>query len=270
MIQQFTDRFNIDVGLSEARKRFVNRANNLVFTDFYNGLDQDLRYHIHLEIASALGERYVELQPLPELIGDDFLRNLQALETFYSACVQPKMPLGSLEMFSKMFEVDSLIPRLMNDSEIDLEIKWINGKFIRSGAKLLDDRLVNDNLHWLRGNKYKSVITPFEKGLEHLLHSEKRPQLLSDVITDMYEALEALSRIVTGRPNRDLSANQQLFISKVNASEHYKKILAEYVSYANAFRHAIQNDTARPVLSSSEVESFVYMTGLFIRLAVQE
>ena len=84
----------------------------------------------------------------------------------------------------------------------------------------------------------------------------------------MYEAVEALAKIVTGRPNKDLSANAELFISKVKASDHYKKLLKEYIAYANEFRNAEQGPGTRPVASRAEVESFVYLSGLFIRLAV--
>ena len=84
----------------------------------------------------------------------------------------------------------------------------------------------------------------------------------------MYEAVEALAKIVTERP-KDLSANAELFISKVNVSDHYKILLKDYVAYAHKFRHAEDRRGARPMPSRAEVESFIYLTGLFIRLAVQ-
>ncbi len=165
--------------------------------------------------------------------------------------------------------VDSLIRQLLEESEVDLGIKWVGGKFLKSGAQLLDDELVNDPLNWLRDKNYLTVIAPFEKGLNHLLHSDKRPELLADVVTDMYEALEALSKIITERPTKDLSANREIFISKVKASNEYKKILAAYIEYANEFRHAKEEGNIKPDISPREVESFVYLTGLFIRLAIQ-
>ena len=85
----------------------------------------------------------------------------------------------------------------------------------------------------------------------------------------MYEALEALAKIVTGR-DKDLSANQQSLISKVNASEHYKTLLKDYIDYANEFRHAASEKTPKPQISEREAESFVYLTGVFIRLAMPE
>ncbi len=112
------------------------------------------------------------------------------------------------------------------------------------------------------------MLRPFKKGLEDLIHSIKTPTRLQDVVTDMYEALEALAKIVTGRGDKDLSANMELFIKAVQVSDIYKPILKEYIAYANKIRHAGKDGQPKPDLTRKEVESFVYLTGVFIRLAV--
>ncbi|MCX5892172.1 MAG: hypothetical protein NTW80_04230, partial [Deltaproteobacteria bacterium] len=223
---KFINRFDIEVGQDEARKRFVNRAYNRIYKFFYN-IEQNERYRIHIEIVSALGEKYSYGVDLSHTIGNEFYRNLLAIETMYE-CVD----------YHSRKLLDILIKLLMHESEVDLGIRWTKGRFIKSGAKLLDNKLVNNDMDWLRENKYITVLTPFEKGLNHFLHSDKRPELLSDVITDMYESLEALSKIITKHPKKDLSANRELFLSKIKASDVYKKILSEYINYANEFRHA--------------------------------
>ena len=157
---------------------------------------------------------------------------------------------------------------LLQQSEFNLGIQWQDGKFIRTGAKLLDDKLINEPLHWLKEKSYESVLTPFSKGLELFLQAQKRPELLADVITDMYESIEALAKFLTGRPEKDLSANRELFLKRIKASESYKIILKDYIDYANEFRHAMEEGKSKPSLSQSEAESFVYLTGLFIRLAI--
>jgi len=256
---KFTERFAIDVDLEEARKRFVNRVYNRAFLSFFLHLSEGERYRIHKEIISALGDKYQFHINLSDQIGNDYHRNLQALEVLFN----------SINDGYYREKANDLIVNLLVESEVDLGVRWENGRFIKSGAKILDDKLVNDVLHWLRDNAYTSVINPFEKGIEHFLHSEKRPELLSDVITDMYESLEALSKIVTNRPDKDLSSNRELFISKVKASSGYKKLLAEYINYANEFRHAAEEGKTKPSLNPAEVESFIYLTGVFIRLAMQ-
>jgi hypothetical protein len=43
----------------------------------------------------------------------------------------------------------TLARELLNMVEVDLGIDWQEGQFVRTGAALFDDKLVNDNLHWL-------------------------------------------------------------------------------------------------------------------------
>ena len=245
--------------MEEAQKRFVNRIHNRVFDYFFEELIGYDLPKVKKAIANALGDRYSPHHSSIDPIGGDFHRNLLAIETIYKYSI-----LASYNCE----KIDTLIETTLNESEIDLCVRWKNGQFLPSGAKLLDDELVNKTLHWLRYQKYENVLTPFEKGLSHLLHSQKRPELLSDVITDMYEALEALSKIVTNRPDKDLSANRELFIKEIKASAAYKKILSEYINYANKFRHGVDGEKKKPNLNAKEVESFVYLTGLFIRLAM--
>jgi hypothetical protein len=263
----FHERFGIEVGTDEARRQFINRVSNLVFDDLIDSLYGVTPYEVHRNLAQALGEKYDSLTSklaLDSYVGNDFYRCLKVLETLYRVL---KYMGTSEESLSK------LIDDIIQDSEIDLGISWQPPIFVPTGAKLLDERLVNDPLHWLDEPKYKSVYDPFKDGLSHFLESQKKPHLLKDVITDMYEAVEALAKIVTGRFNDDLSANRQLFIKNIKASKSYKwlidQLLKDYIAYANDFRHAEDQPGTRPVPSRDEVESFMYLTGLFIRLAVQ-
>lgn len=160
------------------------------------------------------------------------------------------------------------IEDLLDKSEIDLGIIFKDGKFYPSGAKILDEKLINENLDWIINLNYDSIYEPFNKALQHLLNARNQPELLSDVVTDMYEALESAVKIYLGN-NRDLSGNREKFISEINVSVDYKKILKEYISFANNFRHGTGEGDKKPNLSYYEVESFVYLTGLFIRLALE-
>jgi hypothetical protein len=159
--------------------------------------------------------------------------------------------------------------RSIGDSEVDLGISWQWPNFVPTGARLLDERLIHDPLHWLDEPKYRAVYDPFKNGLSHFRESHWKPHLLNNAITEMYEVVEALAKIVTGRPNKEPSGNAELFISKIKASDHHKKLLKDYIAYAGDFRHAEDPPGARPVPSRDEVESFMYLTGVFIRLAVQ-
>ena len=167
---KFNERFNIEVGAEEAQQRFVNRAYNELYLSFFWDLPDNQRSKIHKGVASALGDRFQHNQTLDKLVGQDFLRNLHAIEAFY----------GELNQYSS-YQQDraiQIIRGLLSKSEIDLGIDWQDGKFYRKGAKLLDEALVNDSLHWLRNKSYESVQKPFEKGLRHLLEAHVRMELL--------------------------------------------------------------------------------------------
>ena len=157
---------------------------------------------------------------------------------------------------------------IISKSESDLGIRWENGKFIRTGAKLFDDELLNDPLKWLRRKGHPTIIEPFEKARHHFLEAESQPKVLSDVITDAYEALEALAKIVLDN-NQELSKNREKFVSKIKGKEFHKKILKEYVDYGCKYRHAADPKAPRPQPTIAEAEFFLYFTGTFIRLVVE-
>jgi hypothetical protein len=259
MAEKFHERFHIEVPIEEAKRRFVNRAHNVLLQASSNSWS-DIREwdKVMKAIATYLGEPYTPGEGYR--IGDagrytrrEFERTLDALEGLTRAF--PAKPVGQI------------ISSILDMAEVDLGVCWDGKQFLPSGAKLLDEKLVNDSLQWLRGKGYQTVLEPFEKALGHLLRARSSPELLSDVVTDAYEALEALAEIVTGKDTK-LDAIQQEFISRINASDDYKRILKEYIAFAHKFRHGAAAPDKKPELSYAETESFVYLTGVFIRLAI--
>jgi hypothetical protein len=227
----FHERFDIPLPDTEAQRRFMNRLNTLLLDEVYEdlevaGVDLD---ELDRDLAYVLGE--TSMPGLRPYIGGDFHRFLQVVESMYQLVREPDIR----EVWS------AAILRVIADSEVDLGISWQPPIFVRTGARLLDERLVNEPLRWLLAPRYESVLRPFEKGLSHYLEASEKPERLADTITDMYEAIEALARIETRR-NRDLSGNRELFISSVGASDYYKQLLKDYIAYANQYRHAAQSD----------------------------
>jgi hypothetical protein len=257
MSQKFHQRFNIEVGLDEARRRFINRAHNVIAHDIldkiyeHDGLEE--ASEVERYVCTKLGEQWRGYGCLSSIIGDNFFEHVRALEAFY-------------EHSKTRTWADHDVKQILADSEIDLGIRWNNGHFLPSGSQVLDEKLVNDVLGSLSSKEYGGVLAPFQKGLEYFLRSINKPETLADVVRDMYESLEALAKIVTGN-GKDLSANSELFISRSKISDEYKPILKAYISYANEFRHAADKGQKKAPPSRKEVESFIYLTGLFIRLA---
>ena len=257
--QPFYKRFNISIDLEEVKRRFVNRIRNQVFDSFFvHDVDEEIvRADVLWGIANALGEEYDWDGTFDDFVLNDFEKCLQVLESAYRA----------LDSQNLKKQLSDLVSDAVKSSEIDLGVDWRQGVFVPRGAVLLDEALVNENLAWLSDPQYSNVYGPFDKGLTHYYRMLKEPKFAFDVVTDMYEALEALAKIITNRPNNDLSSNAELFISKVKASDGYKSILRTYIQFANDFRHGIDSKATRSPLKPPEVESFIYLTGIFIRLA---
>lgn len=265
-MEPFHKRFNIKIDIQDAKKRFINRAYNEIFDRYFQLTytrpqnKENKRNLIRRVVASALGMKYEHTVSFEQYIGLDFHKCLQAVEAMYS----------NLQYHEEQRVFEILIKNIMSMSEHDLGIAWRDGHFVPSGAKLLDDALVNENLKWLEDNDLKNILDPFNMGLLHYSESVKNPKKLKDVITDMHEALEATAKWITNS-NSDLSSNTVKFIEELGFSREHREMLKAYVTYANRyFRHA-QNAEEQPVsISPSEAENFIYMTGLFIRFAIEK
>lgn len=263
----FHKRFDIEINDAQAKSHFVSRILNLIEiyfpglqTSYINRKESDDR--ILKLVATELGIRYENQYLFSTYAHDDFVKLLHALEALYNT-------LELLEEGSGT-KVEMIVETVILKSEIDLEIEWKSGVFKKTGAKLLDEELINEPLQWLDDLKYKNVLNPFKKGLSHYMEAQKNPEKLSDTVTDMYEALESMAKVVTGRDNKDLSGNRELFVSKLGLSDYYKKMLKDYIEYACEYRHGVEPTKKREPPKPNEVESFIYMTGLFIRLAIQQ
>ncbi len=255
------ERFGIELGVEEGKRRFVNRVLNFLLESakkeagFRDGMSGEIE--LERSLCSKLGERYAGRGCLENKIGADFVKCLQALEALYE---YPQW---------KIF-TERGIQSILADTEVDIGIRWGNGQFLPAGAPVLDSALVNDPLNLLNIPEYKGVSEAFRKGLAHFLHSTKNPSLLTDVLTDMHEALEAIAKLVC-QNEKELSANREAFISSLGLADPYKRMLKEYIEYANKFgRHAGPQGMSKPVPSRKEVEAFMYLTGLFIRVAVSK
>lgn len=265
----FPQRFDIEVGLETAKQRFVNRVLNAIDSEM-NGLatkhDYPYRYDKEMiYVANVLGEEAIGANPFKYYTGTDFGRLLLCLEALYAA-------LKKYKSFGSSWEIenlDKIIRWALSVSEVDLNVEWDSGIFKKRGAELFDKDLVREPMKWLADPKYKNVLAPFEKGLNHYLEANKKPEKLADTITDMYEALEAMAKSVTGKA-RDLSANRELFVSRLRLGRQYGKMLIDYIDYANDYRHGAEPSKAREIPNPNEVEAFIYTTGLFIRLAVKQ
>ena len=152
---QFHQRFNIEVGIEEARERFVNRVKNIV-PRYLAGIRTGNEYKFCLRhLSYQLGRAYYADFKFVNLVGHSFHDCLQTLEAIYEVLTKPERRIFST----------SIVEHILSLSEVDLGIRWKDGHFYPSGATLLDEQLVNEPLKWLSKPEYRNVLGHFRKGL---------------------------------------------------------------------------------------------------------
>ena len=261
-MSDFPERFGLEVDMEEARKRFIERARNEIF-EFLPRSSDSLFYSWYWyttrlkHFATALGERYhpAKKNIISYIRIEDYNEVLRAIEIIYANADSLRDNVRTM--------MDYRIEKILWLSEIDLGIKWENGKFIPKGAELLEDKLVNDSLNWLRQRNYVTVIEPFEKAINRLHESESKPEMRSYVIEDAYKAIDAIARVIIGN-NKDITNNINEFTEKINGRGFHKKILRNWMGYGNEYRHP-----GSATLTKAEAEFFLYFTGALIRLAME-
>lgn len=257
---KFNQRFtNIDIGVDEARRRFVNRMLFVLFPAYPGIIGNEL------QLASrALGESIRVLADLEKIVRDDFYRMLDMLERL--VIILPDENQKGRQLTASV--LSEQIRQELTAADIDLEVEWKEGKFFHRGARFLDEKLVDDPLEWLRNRGLSVVYEPFIKALEHFLRAHSDERLLSDSITDAYDALEAMAKVVC-RSNQKFDQIREQFITKIGASQKFKKIAREMSLYAHEFRHGASEAKPKPIPTRAEVETFIYTVGIMIRLATE-
>jgi hypothetical protein len=255
----FLTRFNIEINKETSERKFLNRV-DVFMEGLITKIFEKYGYEVYEKIAYKIGvQNYNIYLHINQFYKNDLSNCLHVIEIVYVYLLE--------NSDENARDINNFLKEIMSFDDFTLNIEWRDSKFYPQKLDLLDDELINISLNWLSSNtSYKSVYTAIAKGLDLFIKSKNDSRLLSDVITDMYEALESFAKIITGR-DKDLSSNGELLIKKLNVSDNYKGILKEYVRYANEFRHGSINDKSN--LKSYEVESFVYLTGLFIRLGIE-
>ncbi len=259
MSQHFHQSFGIQVGIDEAKHCFVNRAHNLIIFDILKKDEEEYGFDhasdLERNVCDKLGKGWRGRGCMSTILGEDFLLHIRALEALYKHPNSPK-------------KVGTAARQFLKDSEVDLGIRWRRGQFRTSGSALLDKKTVNDVLMILDNPAHAGAAQVFHKGLDHFLHSTKKHELLSDVVNRMYESLEATAKVICDN-DKDLTGNAESFVSKVKLPDPYKRLLKEYMKYANDLhRHEAEKGKPKAPPSHREVEGFMYLTGIFIRLAL--
>lgn len=267
--KKFNQVFGIQTQIDDEKRGFVNRINQIIFrmidTErtgefeygamfehlcFEMGLNADDVWRKHRRKSDYILDDKEYAPEIRSITNDDFDKTLLILCTLY-------LILGSSKEKQKW--LSSNIQNSLSRSTCDLGVRWKDGFFYPSGAKELDETLVDETLGWL--SKYPDEKKDYQKALEFYI----RGTALTDVVRNCYTAVEGLARNVLGN-SKTLDNNKAELLKKMVLSDGWKSILSSYINYAHEFRHASES---RHDIAKQEVEAYLYMTGLIIRLVLE-
>lgn len=131
--------------------------------------------------------------------------------------------------------------------------------FYPKGAKLLDEKLVNENLDWL--TSYPTAYENFKSALEK--HQNKIYQ--RNLIDDLRLSLELILKRILNNKGR-LEKQEKLlgeYLEREKVPKELRNMYWQLIDYYSKY----QNNYAKhdDKVNSSEVEFMVYLTGTFIR-----
>jgi hypothetical protein len=186
---------------------------------------------------------------------DDFIKFIQYLQSIFwldlKSEVKKKLYLG----FKEDIEL----------SLLDIQIKRIKGDnilFYPNGAKLLDEKVVNDVLDWLIS--YPKVYMNFKAALEKYQNKISQRNLIDDLRLSLELLLKKILNNYMNLENQEKPLGEHL--KKKNVPKQlrnmYWKLIDYYAKYQNNYaKHENKADS----MDSSEIEFIIYLTGTFIR-----
>ena len=188
---------------------------------------------------------------------NDFVEFIKHLQSLFWLDLPPPIK----EKLYKGFKEDIEL------SMLDIELKKVKSNdylFYPKGARLLDEKVVNDVLDWLR--KYPKVYDNFKSALEKYQNKVYQRNL----IDDLRLALELLLKIIL----REKISKKEKLISVIGKYLKQKNVptplrqmfcqslLPYYIEYQNEY--AKHNDK----VSYLELEFMIYLTGTFMRFLI--
>jgi len=266
MLKRFNKIFGIQDSEEDEKKRFVQRINQtaietvegLTYPVSYEKIFNNICYRLgvnaddRISRANHMSFGYeTHIPSLRSLTNDEFLPTLKVLVLLY------KFFEDNNEQQKK---ISVWIEFALSNATIDLGIRWRNGMFYPSGAKLLDEKLIEDPFDWLQD--YPDEKKDFLKALSCYSANDYGGVIIND-----YLVVEGLARKILNN-SKTLDNNKEEMMKKVGLSQQWKALLNNYITYANDYkRHASEN---RHSIKPTEAEAFLYFTGLIVRLLIED
>lgn len=260
-LKRFNEAFGLQDSITVERQRFVQRTNDLVwgYINHWGNWKRGWLQEVCIELGigmqqaqSAAYQRRKVLDPTPQdLTGDDFDATLKLVCVVYHVVSRHADNIAD--------EVDQRVRRVMSLATVDLGVTWNRGMFYPSGAEFLDHGLIEDPFRWLDAAPEPKEL--FRKSVVD--YAQKR---YSDSVAGGFKTLERLAAITLGN-ERTLDNNKGELLQRLGISPQWRSLLNNFMQYANDFaRHASQPQAQ---LEPAEVEAFLYLAGVFVRLILK-
>ncbi len=257
MNENIYERLGIVSDLKNEQKKFFNRIEVLLSKlDYKIKLTGSLILHSDFidKLAFKLGRgrrNFISAY----LNQNDFMQNVIVCQLLLEI-----MPSYAKELY---YFLSDGIMEAFSLSLIDLGVKFKNGYFIKSGVKVLDNKLIFDTLVFL--NKYKTGKKMFEEALRDLLKKD-----YEDAITKAFSAVESITKTILNN-KKAFKNNKEELLKKLSLSQEWKTILLKYEEFANerSSRHGKEETHTKESNNPSEVEAYIYLAGIILRLIEQ-
>jgi hypothetical protein len=260
MSKEFNKSFGIKVSLLQEQSAFINRATSLLHDLRHRVLDEAEYSQLFKTSCFQLGlnaETYIDygwprdyIPDLSQIVPTDFISTLRLL-TIVRKAYSGRQEIRDL--------LDKAYQDLINAADGNLGITYNAGAFYPKGEEVLDEDLINHSLNVLSG--YPNEDKDLREGLDNYKAGKK-----TGVIETCYRCVEGLARQILNN-KKTLIDNKADILRTLSLSDHWKKILANYIEYGNEYgRHASEN---RHNVNEAEVEAYLYTTCILIRLILR-
>jgi len=153
------------------------------------------------------------------------------------------------------------IKNLLNYLPLNVRVKETTEgvSFYRTGAKLLDDKIIDETMGWLKD--YPEVLKNFNSALEKFQKQEYKRNLIDDLRLSLELLLREILENKKNLEKQEEELGKYLEKKYVNKEIRgmYWTLLDKYSKYQNEY--AKHNDKVK----EEELEFMIYLTGTFIR-----
>jgi len=261
MLKDIYKRLNLETDLKKEQEKFIKRI-QLIFNTIdskhlfpYLGGPDDNLSGVSKKMAFLLGEEIREY--LKEYLNNQTVEKVLTVSEIFLNVIKDD---SAFHFENNYFPLK--IEEAFNLSMIDLGISFKNGKFYKKDTEELDNKLIFEPLEWL--NDYPKTKIFFEGALKENLRKD-----YPDAITKSYSALESLVKTLLNN-NTNLKKNIPKLLEKLSLPDQWGKILFNFCDYAHEFssRHGTEEGKKQSKINPEIIETYIYFTGLMIRLII--